>query len=53
MVCNLGSIANTKSSSGSVLRSASYEMPEVDFVVRQVRLRLVESNKLKLEENIS
>lgn len=31
MVCNLGSIANTKSSSGSVLRSASYEMPEVDF----------------------
>lgn len=30
MVCNLGSIANTKSSSGSVLRSASYEMPEVD-----------------------
>lgn len=31
MVCDLGSIANTKSSSGSVLRSANYEMPEVDF----------------------
>lgn len=35
MVCDLGSIANTKSSSGSVLRSASvqYDIPEVDFTV--------------------
>lgn len=31
MVCDLGLITNTKSSSGSVLRSVSYEMPEVDF----------------------
>lgn len=31
MVCDLGLITNTKSSSGSALRSASYEMPEVDF----------------------
>lgn len=31
MVCDLGMVTQTKSSSASMLRNASYEMPEVDF----------------------
>ncbi|WP_455623825.1 hypothetical protein [Parabacteroides sp.] len=31
MVCNLGVTTNTKSSSNSMLRSVSYDMPEINF----------------------
>jgi LruC domain-containing protein len=51
MVCDLGSIANTKSSSGSVLRSASvqYDIPEVDFTVPSDAKKMTSGSQITRE----